>query len=68
MNADQVTGFLNNDPRGSVGYRKNPGTGFDPIVTDIFLEAIRDFLRKEGGLRLFTAFGVSDDNLSILIS
>ena len=65
MNADQVTGLFNNDPGSSVGYRENPGTGFDPIVTDIFFEPVRDFLEQEGNLRLFSAFGVSNYNLQV---
>ena len=44
VNSDQVTGLFNNDPGGRVGYRENPVTGFDPIVTDIFLEPVRYFL------------------------
>ena len=65
MNPDQITGLFNNDPGGSVGYRKNPIIGFDPIVTDIFLEPIRDFLGQEGNLRFFAAFGIPDDSLPV---
>ena len=65
MNADQVTGLFNNDPGGSVGYRKNPVTGFDPIVTDIFLEPVRDFLGQEGNLRFIAALGIPDDSLPV---
>jgi hypothetical protein len=66
MNTDQVTCLLNNDPGGSVGYRENPVTGFDLIVTDIFLEPLCNFQGQEGNLRFFSAFGDSDDNLSVL--
>jgi hypothetical protein len=65
-NADQVTGFLDNDPCGSIGYRENPGTGFDPIVADIFLESVRNFLWQKSNLCLFSALGISNDNLSFL--
>ena len=65
MNADQVTGLFNNDPGGSVGYRENSVAGFDPIVTDIFLEPVCDFLRQEGNLRLFSAFWIPNDSLPV---
>jgi hypothetical protein len=45
MNSNQITGLFDNIPGSSVGYRKNPIIGFDAIVTDIFLEPVRDFLR-----------------------
>ena len=66
MNAHQVTGLFNNDPGSSVSYCENPVTGLDPIVTDIFLEPICNFQGQEGNLCFFSAFGVSNDNLSIL--
>jgi hypothetical protein len=66
MNADQVTGLFDNNPGGSVGYRKNAVTYFDAIVTDVFLEPVRDFLGQESNLRFLPAFGISDDNLSFL--
>ena len=65
MNSDQLTGLFNNDPGSSVGYRKNSVTGFDPIVTDIFLEPVRDFLGQEGNLRVFSALGIPDDSLPV---
>ena len=40
MKPDQATGLLNNDPRGSVGYREDPVTGFDPIVADILNDLV----------------------------
>lgn len=46
MNPNQITGFFNHDSGCSVGYRKNPVTEFDTIVTDIFLEPVRDFLSQ----------------------
>lgn len=59
MNPYQVTGFLNDDPGRSVGYRKDPVLGFDPIVTDKFMEPISDFLGQERNLRLLSALGYS---------
>jgi hypothetical protein len=64
MNPYQHTGLYDNDPGSSVCYRKNPVSGFDPIVTDIFLEPVRDYLRKKGNLRLLSALGIPDDYLS----
>jgi len=57
MNADQVTGFFNNDPGGSVGYRKNPGTGLDPIVTDVFLSRSATFWGRKATSNSFPLFG-----------
>ena len=65
MNFDQITGFLDNNPGSSVGYRKNSIIGSDPVVADIFLEAIRDFLRQEGNLRLFSTLGIPNDSLPV---
>ena len=49
MNADQLTGLFNNDPGGGVGYRENPGTGFDPVVVDIFKVSVgRDYRMVSG--------------------
>ena len=65
MNPDQLTALYNNDPGSSVGYRKNPIAEFDAIVTDIFLEPIRNFLGQKGNLHFLATLGVPDDNLSI---
>ena len=55
---NQLTGLFNNNPGGSLCYWKNPGTGFNLIVPDIFLEPIREFLGQESNLRLFSALGI----------
>ena len=65
MNSDQFAGFLDNNSRGSIGYRENPILGFDANVTDIFMEAICDCLGKEGDLRLFSALWIPNDSLPI---
>jgi hypothetical protein len=65
MNSDQSAGFFDNDPGGSVGYRKNSIIGSDPVVADIFLEPISDFLGQEGYLGLFSALGISNDSLPV---
>jgi hypothetical protein len=65
MNPDQLTGLLNNYSRSSLGYRENPGAWFGPIVTDIFVEPIRDFQLQKCNLCLISALGVSNDYLSI---
>jgi len=65
MNSDQITSFLDNNPGGRVCDWKNPVTGFDPIVIDIFLEPVRDFMGQEGNLRFFSALGVPDDSLPV---
>ena len=65
MNADQLTGLLNYDPSGSIGNRKNPVTYFYAIVSDIFLEPVRNFPWQESNLRLFSAFGVPDYSLPV---
>lgn len=47
MNSDQIAGLLDNNSGSSVGYRKNPVLGIlgsDPVIADICLEAILDFL------------------------
>jgi hypothetical protein len=65
MNFDQFAGLFDNNSGGSVGYRENPVSGFDPVVANIFLEPIRDFLGQEGDLCFFSAFGVSNDSLAV---
>ena len=65
MNPDQLTGVFNNDPGGSICYRKNPILGLDPVVADIFLEPICNFLGQKGDLRLFSAFWIPDDSLPV---
>ena len=65
MNSDQIACFLDNNPGSSLGYRKNSILGFDAIVTDVFLESVRDFLGQEGNLRLFSAFWIPDNGLSV---
>ena len=65
MNPNQFTGLFNYDSGGSIGYRKNSVSGFDAIITDIFLEPVRDFLRQEGDLRLFSAFWIPNDSLPV---
>ena len=65
VNTDQIAGLLDNNPGGSVGYRKNTVLGFDPIVTDELLEPIRYFPGQEGNLRLFSAFGVPDGRFPV---
>lgn len=66
MNAYQLTGFLNNDLRGGVGYRKNLVSGLDPIVIDVIFEPICYFLGQESNLRFLPTFWVADGNLSFL--
>jgi len=66
MYPNQFTGLLNNNPRGGVGYWKNPVSGLDPFVTDVFFEPIRYFLGQESTLQFLPTFGVTDDNLSFL--
>ena len=65
MNADQLTSLLNYDSGGSIGYRENPVAYFDAIVTDIFLEPVRNFPWQESNLRLFSAFGIPDYSLPV---
>jgi hypothetical protein len=65
MNPDQFTGLFYNDPGSSIGYRKNPVTYFDVIVTDIILEPVRNFLWQESNLCLFSAFGIPDYSLPV---
>jgi len=65
MNTDQIAGLFDNNPGGSVCDWKNPVIGADPIVTDIFLEPIRDFLWQEGDFHFFSAFGILDDSLPV---
>jgi hypothetical protein len=65
MYPNQFTGLLNNDPRSGVGYWKNPVSGLDPFVTDVFFEPIRYFLGQESNLGFLAAFGVSDYNLPV---
>jgi hypothetical protein len=40
INADQITGLLDNNSGGGIGYWKNSIIGCDPVVADIFLETI----------------------------
>ena len=65
INSDQITSLFDNNPCGSIGYRKNSVIGSDPGVVDIFLEPISDFLWQENNLRLFSGFWVSNDNLPV---
>ena len=65
MNSDQFAGLFDNNPGSSVSYRKDSIIGSDPVVTDIFMEPVCDFLRQECNLCLFSAFWVSNDNLSV---
>ena len=65
MDAQQLTALYDNDPGSSVGYRENPVSGFDPIVTDIFLEPVHDLMGQEGNLRFIAALGISDDSLPV---
>ena len=65
MNSNQIAGLFDNNPGGGIGYRKNSIIGSDLVVADIFLEAIRDFLRQEGDLRLFSTFWIPNDSLPV---
>ena len=65
MNSDQIAGLFDNNPGGGIGYRKNLILRFDPIVLDLFLEPVRDFLRQKGNLRLFSAFWIPNDSLPV---
>jgi hypothetical protein len=47
VNTNQIAGLHHNNPRGSVCDWENLVTGFDPIVTDIFLQPISDFLGQK---------------------
>jgi hypothetical protein len=62
MNADQLTGLFNNDPGGSVGYRKNPGAGFDPIVPDILNHLIDHVLSQNLEMKAKMSSDVINDS------
>jgi hypothetical protein len=61
----QLPGLFNNDPGGSIGYRKNTGTYFDAGMIDLFLESVRNSLWQESNLRLFFTLGVPDNSLPV---
>jgi hypothetical protein len=56
MNPDQLTGLFNNDPGGSIGYRENSVTGFDPLVADILNDLIDPVFFQNIELSWFAGF------------
>jgi len=56
---------LDNNPGGSVGYRKNAFLRFDPFIADIFLKPVGGLLRQKGNLRFIAALWVLDEHLSV---
>ena len=66
MNPDQVTGLLNNDSGGSVGYRENTGIGFDLVFTNVSLKSVCNFLRQESHLGLPAALRVADNGPAVV--
>lgn len=53
-------------PRGWIGNREDPSIWLNSLLLDVFFKTMSHFLWNEDDLCLMTAFGIPDDDLSVL--